>query len=67
VAPTKTVAPTILYRTGTAVLNWAAEGEAAVLFQIESPPAGTTEALGYVFTDAGCHSVSYDAGGEYRG
>jgi hypothetical protein len=48
-----------------AVLDWAAEGKAAVLFYIESPPAGTTKALAYVFTDAGCHSVSYDAGGRY--
>jgi hypothetical protein len=52
---------------GQAVLDWAAEGKAAVLFYIESPPGGTTRALGYVFTDAGCHSVRYDAAGKYWG
>jgi hypothetical protein len=52
---------------GTEVLDWAAAGKAAVLFYIESPPGGATRALGYVFTDAGCHSVSYDASGKYWG
>jgi hypothetical protein len=50
---------------GRSVLDWAAEGKAAVLFYIESVSGGPTKALGYVFTDAGCHSVSYDAGGRY--
>jgi hypothetical protein len=52
---------------GKAVLDWAAPGKVAVLFYIEGPAGGAARAIGYVFTDAGCHSVDYVAAGDYWG
>jgi hypothetical protein len=52
---------------GKAVLDWAGPGKLAVLFYIEGPAGEATRALGYVFTDEGCHSVDYNAAGEYWG
>src|SRR5262245_50915451 len=48
-------------REGTKpILDWLADGKTAVMFTIEAKPGGAPAALGYVFIDEYCYSVTYD-------